>query len=171
MADRDKLNRLCWDSADDSDVYTIVFQTRARPLKVNIDLLRYGGLALPVVGALLYVPEFIAIGKLPGLSTLLAILSIIVLFISIWSVSQTWDTNLAYYYDATRDYTTLKSDFLNLAQVGHEDLGVHNYLFELTRTKFNNRRALDVSYDITSQELAQARQIVAQRKQLSGVVQ
>ena len=161
--DLDNIKQLCADYASDADVYTEAFRARARPLKINTNLLKFGGLAIPILASFIYLPEASSIKSLPGLSMLLFIASIAVLFFSLIATVWTWDANLSYYYEAIKDYSALKQDFLKLAQVGHADVGVQNHVFEIARTNFKNRRGLDVSYDIADQELIKARQILAQR--------
>lgn len=157
------IKQLCGEYASDADVYIEAFRKRARPLKTNTTLLRFGGLVVPITGSLVYLPEATSLQRLPGLSILLFVASVAVLLFSLISIVWTWDANLAYYYEAIKNYAALKQDFLKLAQVGHADAGVQNHVFEIVRTNFKNRRGLDVSYDITDQELTQARQALAQR--------
>lgn len=161
--DINNIKQLCNNYASDADVYTEVFRARARPLKTNIDLLKFSGLAVPILASLIYLPEASSIKALPGLSLLLSSASVAVLFFSLVSTVRAWDSNLSYYYGAIKDYTSLKQDFLKLAQVRHTDVGVQNHVFEIARINFKNRRGLDVSYDITDQELSKARQVLAQR--------
>lgn len=157
------IKTLCLQHASDADVYIEALRNRARPLKTNTTLLRFGSLAVPIIASLIYLPDAGNIQRLPGLSVLLFALSVAVLIFSLISVVWTWDANLSYYYEAIKDYSALKQDFLKLAQVGHADAGVQNHVFEIARTNFKNRRGLDVSYDITDKELTQARQVLSQR--------
>ncbi|AMR26269.1 hypothetical protein A0257_03605 [Hymenobacter psoromatis] len=159
----DAIKKLCEDFMSDADIYIEVFRRRARPLKIELDLLRFGGLAVPIITAILYMPEVNNLRRLPGLSLVLFIVLIAVLLFSILSIVRTWDANLFYYYESIREYTELKQDFLKLLQVGHEDAGVQNHVFEIARTKFKSRLGRDINYDISNQELKQARQVIMQR--------
>ena len=152
MAIQSEERRNCHESALRCFGTAYIFECRAAPLRVALKLLAFSSLVGPLsIGALV-----IAVGStaelIPWAIAVAAILSVIQIILSHWSLVAHWQDNLSYYLESKADNYNLADRFYSLG---------NNTVFpdNKWRTEFSvldalgsNRTQFDLRHDITDEE-------------------
>lgn len=147
---------MCDELANDSKVYGRVFQVRAEDLSWKVEWLNILGLITPLsVGAfvLIYSTDN---PYLDSIIRVAFIISLVQLLVSGYAIAQKWNDNLAYYYEAMQDLSTIGAEFIKLKNAPNRQPGVLGHLFEINRVRYDIRLRQNLKYNVTATEVKEA---------------